>query len=237
LPLPKILVNGLFPLPEIELPKFSNHLVLIGKDSRVLNLSSMANFMKLPYISIVFDPTTVRKRQQNGEMVIYGDANNEPVLQKAHVDTAEVVVISIGDLITSMSIVEKVRHLNAHAHIIVRTRMVEDIEELYRLGASEVIPEEFETAIEMYKRVLRKYLVPYLKIREAVATVRNGHYGMFREQSRQSSEAKSMTNEFPNIEIIARTIGEESDLIGKTLLEVMFRKNYGVTLVAIKRGN
>ena len=236
LPLPKLWVNGLFPLPEIELPKLSNHLVLIGKDTRALNLSIMAKHLKLPYVSIVFDPATVRKRQQKGEMVVYGDAINDPILKKAHIDTAEVVVISIGDLITCMAVVEKVRTLNQHAHIIVRTRMIEDIEELYKIGANEVIPEEFETAIELFKRVLRKYLMPYLKIREVVAEIRTDHYGMFRELSRRSSEAKSVMNEFPNIEVIARKVGPNCSLVGKTLLDIMFRKNYGVTLVAIKRG-
>lgn len=235
LPLPKVWVNGLFPLPEVTLPKLNNHLVLIGKDTRALNLSAMASHMRMPHVSIVFDPATVKQRQQNGDLVVYGDAINEPILHKAHVDTAEVVVISIGELITCMAVVEKVRNMNAHAHIIVRSRMVEDIEELYRLGANEVIPEEFETAIEIFKRVLRKYLMPYLKIREVVATIRNDHYGMFREQSRQSSEAKSIMNEFPNIEVVARRINAESELIGKSLIDIKFRINFGVTLVAIKR--
>ena len=59
-----------------------------------------------------------------------------------------------------MSIVEHVRRMNKHAHIIVRTRHVTDIEELYRLGANQVIPEEFETAIDFFERILGKYLIP-----------------------------------------------------------------------------
>jgi CPA2 family monovalent cation:H+ antiporter-2 len=44
LPLPKKLVDGIFPLPQIDIPEFSNHLVFIGKDSRALNLSVMAEY-------------------------------------------------------------------------------------------------------------------------------------------------------------------------------------------------
>ena len=100
LPIPPLLVNGLFPLQDIDVPEMQNHIVLIGKDSRSLNLSRMANRMKLPYVSIVFDPADARKRQLKGESVIYGDALNEPILRKAHTQTAEIVVISIGETIT-----------------------------------------------------------------------------------------------------------------------------------------
>jgi len=89
-----------------------NHIVLIGKDSRSLNLSRMASRMKLPYVSVIFDPAEVRKRQLKGEMAVYGDALNEPILRKAYIETAEVVVISIGDAITALGIIEKVRVLN-----------------------------------------------------------------------------------------------------------------------------
>ena len=101
LPIPQFLIKGLFPLQEIEVPEMQNHIVLIGKDSRSLNLSRMANRMKLPYVSVIFDPAEVRKRQLRGEMAVYGDAMNEPILRKAHVETAEIVVISIGDAITA----------------------------------------------------------------------------------------------------------------------------------------
>jgi CPA2 family monovalent cation:H+ antiporter-2 len=143
LPLPSFVVNGLFPLPQVDVPDMKNHIVLIGKDSRSHNLAKMAKHSNLPYISIVFDPVLVRERQKKGEIIVYGDAVNEPILQKAHIDTAEVVVVSVGDLITAMAVTEKVRAMNKHTFIIVRTKHVQDIEELYKIGANQVIPEEF----------------------------------------------------------------------------------------------
>jgi voltage-gated potassium channel Kch len=35
-------------------------------------------------------------------------------------------------------------------HIVARTRYVKDMEELYALGANEVVPEEFETSLEIF---------------------------------------------------------------------------------------
>jgi monovalent cation:H+ antiporter-2, CPA2 family len=235
LPLPKALVDGLFPLQQIDIPQLSKHLVVIGKDSRSLNLSIMAKYMKLPYISIVFDPATVRKLQQKGESVLYGDAVNEPILTKAHVDKAEVVLISIGNLIVAMTVLEKVRRLNKHAHVIVRTKHVTDIEELYKLGASQVIPEEFETAIDLFERILSKFLIPQTDINKAIAKIRNDQYGIFRDKSVKKSF--SLLKEIPNIETSAFKVQENSVIIGKSRSEIKFRDHYGITIVAIKRQN
>ncbi len=233
LPIPKILVNGLFPLKQMDIPELKNHLVLIGKDSRALNLSVMAKYMKMPYISIVFDPAIVRERQLKGETVIYGDAVNEPILRKAHVDLAKVVIISIGDLMPAMAVTEKVRLLNKHANVMVRTKKVHDIEELYKLGADQVVPEEFETAINLFERVLKKFLLPQREINRAIKRIRKDNYGIFREKD--SDSEFSVLKQIPNIEILAMRISNDSLLIEKSLSEVNFRKVFGVTVVAVKR--
>jgi CPA2 family monovalent cation:H+ antiporter-2 len=230
LPLPQKLVDGIFPLPQIEIPEFKNHLVFIGKDSRALNLSVMAKNMGLPYISIVFDPASVRKRQMKGETVVYGDATNEPILKKAHTEKAEIVVISIGNLITAMAVIEKIRNMNPHAHIIVRTKQVDDIEELYKLGANQVIPEEFETSLELFDRILSRLLVPRREINTVIARIRDDHYGIFREKDVKSDLSALMN--YSDIEITAVRVDDDSPIIGKSLLELQFRRTYGVTLVA-----
>jgi len=182
LPLPRFLVEGLFPLPEVEIPQLKNHMVFIGKDSRALSLSVMVRAINMAYVSIVFDPVIARKRQQKGEIVIYGDAVNEPILLKAHADKARIIVVSVGNLITSMAIIERLRQINSTAYILVRTKQVEDIEELYRLGADQVIPEEFETAIELFDVVMTKLQVPKEDINRIITRTRDHHYGIFYEK-------------------------------------------------------
>jgi len=232
LPLPKYLVDGLFPLQQIDIPELHDHLVLIGKDSRALNLSVMAKRMNLPYISIIFDPSIVRDKQKKGETVLYGDAINMPILKKAHVDTARVVVVSIGELVTAMTVTEHVRQLNKHAVIIVRSRQVYDIEDLYKLGADHVVPEEFETAINLFERVLTKYLVPRKDILQSIENIREDNYGIFRDREKYPD---LLLPEIPNIEVVALKIDQGCKIIGNSLSEVNFRKVFGVTIVAINR--
>ncbi|HPJ05972.1 MAG TPA: cation:proton antiporter, partial [Bacteroidales bacterium] len=231
LPLPPRIVNGLFPVKQVEIPEISNHTLLIGKDSRAINLASMIKTMGLPFTSIVFDPDLARREMEKGNLTVFGDATFEPVLREAFAHTAELIVISVGNLITALSIVEHIRKMNKHAHIIVRTRHVTDIEELYKLGASQVIPEEFETAIDFFERILGKYLIPRMDIERAIARTREDNYGIFRDRTKVGGY--SLLKDIPDIEIAAARVGEESVFSGKTIAQTAMRKTAGVTIVAI----
>jgi CPA2 family monovalent cation:H+ antiporter-2 len=228
LPLPELLIKGMFPLQEIDVPEMQNHIVLIGKDSRSLNLSRMARHMELPYVSIVFDPAEVRRRQLKGESVIYGDAMNEPILQKAYTQTAEVVVISIGEVITALGVIERVRQMNKHAHIIVRSKYVSNIEDFYNAGANQVIPEEFETAIDLFEMVLKKLLLPKDDIDSAISRIRDDNYGIFRDKE-QENNVVILTDLIPDVEIMAIKAGNYRIFSGSSLKEINLRKNYGLT--------
>ncbi|HEY3371561.1 MAG TPA: cation:proton antiporter [Prolixibacteraceae bacterium] len=233
LPIPELMLKGLFPLQEIEVPEMQDHIVLIGKDSRSQNLSRMARHMKLPYVSIVFDPADVRRRQLKGESVIYGDSMNEPILRKAHTHTAAIVVISIGETITALGVIEKVRSMNQHAHIIVRSKYVSNIEDFYHMGANQVIPEEFETAIDLFEMILKKKLIPEEDIYSTISGIRDDNYGIFREKD--ETNAVTLTDMIPEVEIVALKAGSYELFPGNSLKEINLRKQYGLTVVAIKR--
>ncbi len=171
--LPLKLVNGMFPLPEIELPSMSNHVVIIGKDSCALRISDMANDIHLPHVSVVFDPSIVRERVKRGDMTIYGDAVNEPILLKAHTDTADIIVISVGNLIPCMAIIESVRRVNKNALLLVRTRHIRDAGQLYAIGADQVLSEKFEIAMDFFSRVLENKKYQNDEIASIILTMRN----------------------------------------------------------------
>jgi CPA2 family monovalent cation:H+ antiporter-2 len=234
LPLPKFLINGLFPLKEIEIPDFQNHLVVIGKDSSALTLSKMAKINDIHHISIVFDPLIAKEKIENNEFVIYGDAVNEPILLKAHVDTAEIVLVSVGSLIPSMAIIEKVRHLNKKAYIIVRAKQIQNVPQLYEIGADQVLPEKLEIAIDLFNRILVKKLYPQKNINRILTKIRTLNLGDFLEKDIVNKP--TLLDELPNMNISAIKVEPQSKADGKSLVDVQLRNSTGVTLLAIKRG-
>lgn len=234
-PMPDFLRNGLFPLKEVEIPDFKNHLVIIGKDSSSLKLSIMAKHYGLKHVSVIFDPVLAKEKMDSGDNVVYGDAVNEPILLKAHVDVADVVVISVGDIIPSMAIIQKVKKINSHTFVIARARYVESMPQLYSFGADQVFPEKFEIAIDFFHRVLMKRLYPQKEINRMLAHIRSMSLGVFTEKDMINQP--SILDELKNVNISAVSVEENSFMSGKTLGETDLRKRTGVTLLAIKRGN
>jgi CPA2 family monovalent cation:H+ antiporter-2 len=235
LPLPEFLINGLFPLKESEIPEFKNHLVIIGKDASAMKLSVMAKFNNLQHVSIVFDPSLAREKMNNGDLVVYGDAVNEPILKKAHVDTADIVVVSIGSLVPSMAIIEKVRRLNKNAYILARSTLIRNVEPLYKVGADQVLPEKLEVAIDLFNRILNKRLIPQKEVNRIMTRIRSMSLGAFSEKDMVNQP--SILDEFININITAVKVESGSEADGKSLIDIDLRKKTGVTLLAIKRGS
>src|SRR6266566_3524988 len=119
---------------------------------------------------------TVRQARARGEPAFYGDATREEILRALGAERARMLVVAISDPAATRRMVRVARALNPRMHIIARTRYVVEIPELARLGADDVIPEEFETSIEIFARVLAHYNVPRDEIERLVTDVRSSHY-------------------------------------------------------------
>ena len=71
----------------------------------------------------------------------------------------------------------KIAKSNNHSiKAIVRTRYINEIDELILLGADEIIPEEFETSLQIFTKVLEKYNLPLNIIMQQVSILRGESY-------------------------------------------------------------
>lgn len=209
-----------------------DHLIVIGYGMSGKHLAQAARAGNIPYIIIEMNPETVRKERARGEPIYYGDATRETVLEMANIKDARTMVVVINDPTATRRIVELARSLNQAVHIIARTRFVGEMNPLHQLGADEVIPEEFETSVEIFTRVLRKYLVPRDEIDKLVAEIRSGSYEMFRTPS---AEGFTDLRALPNVEVTSIRVDENSPLVGKTLAQIDFRRKHEVMVLAISR--
>lgn len=237
LPLPKRLISGFYPVPEIKVKIKKDHLIIIGFGVNGRNVARAARLSGIPYVVIEMNPETVRSEQAQGEPIYYGDSTQEVVLQHANIKDARIVVTAINDPAATRRITEIIRRLNQKVHLIVRTRYFQEMKPLYELGANEVIPEEFETSVEIFTRVLAKYLIPKAKIEGLVAEIRSDGYEMFRSLYRKSLSVSDLKFQLPDVEISALKVAERSPLVGKSIAEINLRKRFGVTVLAIRRNS
>ena len=235
LPLPKKLKSGLRPVREIKELDKKDHLIIIGLGVNGVNVARVAKAAGIPYVIIEMNPETVRRELAKGEPIFYGDATHEEIFQHANIKDARIVVVAINDPAATRRITETARKLNPKVHLIVRTRYLQEMAALHKLGADQVIPEEFETSVEIFTRILAKYLVPRHEIESLVAEVRSDGYEMLRSLSNGPASFSDLTLQLPDVEISTLQVDAKSAPVGRSLTQIELRKKYGVTVLAIRR--
>lgn len=235
LSLPKILVSDRYrAFNEREQEKLpENHLIIIGYGINGRNVGIAAQKASIPYLIIEINPETVRQEKMRGESIIYGDAAQKSVLEHAGIRTAKSVVVTAGDPASARRVIEAAKRLNPDIHVIARTHFLNEIDGLYSIGADEVISEEFESSIELFSRVLNKYMVPEKEIEVMGTQLRADHYRMLRSPEMRRISVCELSLDFSDVEIKSIRVGKHSEVAGKTLGDLDLRKNYGVTVLAI----
>lgn len=219
-----------------------DHLLIIGFGLNGRNVARAARSAGIPYLIVEMNPVTVKKEKSKGEPIFYGDASQEAVLEHVGIHGAKIMVVAIPDPVATRMVVASARHLNPRLHIITRTRYLPEMKPLYDLGANEVIPEEFETSVEIFSRVLAKYLIPRDEIEQFVARVRSDGYEMLRSLSEDAATFCSPSFcdyrlYLPDVEICSIRVKEGAPIAGKTVGQVGLRRTYGVTLLSIRRNS
>lgn len=211
-----------------------NHLVIIGFGINGSNLVKAAQYMQIPYVVIELNPETVKEQKEKKIPIIFGDATQDHILESVNLTQARALVIAISDPKATKTIMSKVRQISQSLYTIVRTRYVKEIEELHALGADEVIPEEFETSIEIFTRVLHNFLIPQNKIEDFTQSLRLDDYRFFQKKS--SLPKTFALPEIPDFNIISLYVNTDSGLIlKKTIGDLDIRNKYDVNILSIKR--
>lgn len=236
-PLPQRLKLGAHLSEEIDRSIAADHLVIVGFGVNGRNLAQAAKTGGIPYVIIEMNPETVRWERKRGEPIFYGDATQEEILKHANIKEARVMVIVINDPAATRRIVSLARRLNPRAYIIVRTRYLQEMQSLFELGANDVVPEEFETSVEIFTLVLRKYLVAKEEIERFATQVRADGYLVLRGIFRELDSFGDGLRHLHDLEIITFRLGGQAPITGKSMAEVELRKKHGVTVLAIRRNS
>ncbi|MCS6874768.1 MAG: cation:proton antiporter [Pyrinomonadaceae bacterium] len=158
-----------------------DHVIVVGFGLNGRNLSSLLKELGQPFVVVEMNGALVREAQKQGINVVYGDASFPEVLEAAGIKQARAVVLAVSDPVSTRYAVKTARELNSSVYIIARTRYVSEIERLYEAGATDVIPEEFETFIEIAGRIMRLLKLDNEKRLEIMSRCREQHYKMFKE--------------------------------------------------------
>lgn len=229
--------NAAKDLPDdINVDELNDHLVIIGFGLNGSHLAKAAEANDIAFIVLEMDADIVKKERKKGTPILFGDASRLHILEKVHVRNSRAIVIAISDYEQSKNVVRAVRSICQTAYIIVRSKYVQESTELLTLGADDVIPEEFETSIEISSRVLSRFLIPTEYIESFSTMVRADQYHLLESNKKLPKTHKSAN--MPGLNITTIKVGRDSgSVVGKSIADSNIRNEFGVNIIGICRDN
>jgi len=212
------------------------HVIIAGYGLNGKNLASVLKDAGIPYVILELNPVTVRAASAEGEPIIFGDVSSRIILEEACAKRAKGIVFAISDPLMTKRGVKAAKAMNPAVFVIVRTRYASEIDELLRIGADDVIPEEFETSIEIFTRVLEKFHVPRNLVEAQVKALRGECYGMLRGSCAVRPVAERIGDLLTAGTAETFFVGQGAWPGGKTLGALDLRGRTGATVIAVVRG-
>ena len=157
-----------------------DHTIIGGYWVNGRNLAHVLRETEVPFVAAELDSEVVRHEQQKGVPIYFGDVTHPQVLRRLGIQEARALVLAISDPLATRRAITVARQLTPAIHIVARTRYLREIDDLLALGADEVVPEEFETSIEIFSLVLRHYRMPAWLIAKQAERIRKEGYALLR---------------------------------------------------------
>ena len=214
----------------------SDHVILCGFGRVGQTVGRFLHKANKPFIALDMDPMRVTEAHNAGERVYYGDAAKETVLNAASLGKAKAVIITFSDFHSSIKILKNIRRLDKDIPILVRTMDDSHLNEMTDAGATEVVPDTFESSIMLSSHLLLMIGEPPHKVLRETREVRKNRYKMLENLYPGQDDNPLQEHNIMNGIIHSVLIEEEAYAVGKPLKSIPF-SDYKIKVDAIARGH
>jgi CPA2 family monovalent cation:H+ antiporter-2 len=221
----------------IEESKYlSDHVILCGFGRVGQTVERFLRKANHPFIVLDMDIKRVHEAHDAGEAVYYGDAAKQSILMAAEINKAKVMIITFSDFHATLKIIKTTRLINKDIPILVRTLDDSHLNELFEAGATEVIPDTFESSIMLASHLLLMIGQPASKVLRQTRQIRQDRYKIL-ENFYPGEDDNPMEQHQVMKGVIHSVLVEGSMHAIGHRLEDLHLENYNVKVEAIKRGH
>jgi CPA2 family monovalent cation:H+ antiporter-2 len=210
------------------------HVIVCGYGRTGQRLAHLLEQEKIDIIALDTDPERVRGADAAGERVVYGDASRHETLVAAGIARASALVITFADTDLALRILHHVRALNPSLPVIVRTLDDANLDRLIAAGASEVVPETFESSLMLASHALVLLGIPLRRVVRRIREVREGRYSLMRGFFHGGSDEAEDFDETQEPRLHSVTLASGAAAAGRTLGDLAL-ESIGVGVTALRR--
>ncbi|MEZ5823700.1 MAG: NAD-binding protein [Geminicoccaceae bacterium] len=127
-----------------DIPQLNRHVVLCGYGRAGRAVGAMLEAAGHEFVAIDYDPARVEQGQVRGAHVMFGNAADRPLLEKAGIGRAEAVVVTLDKPAAVRRVVSAIRNFYPEIRLIARASDLRSRERMVVEGVTHVVPEAVE---------------------------------------------------------------------------------------------
>ena len=168
----------------ISVPQsISNHVVVAGYGRVGRVLVKVLRDRNYHILVIENSEAAVRSLRQSKIPYIFGDADSELVIAKAHLDRAKAIAIALPDPSSTRILLKSALDINPNIDIVARSHSDREIDLLTQLGVTEAVHPEFEAALEMGRQILNTLGEDEREVTCVIQDIRTDRYLSIRDSN------------------------------------------------------
>ena len=202
-----------------------DHIVLCGFGRVGSAIGTALATFGVPYLVIEVDPDLAGTLRTRGIPTLFGDAAHRHILQRAGVDKASMVIVTIPDPSRARLAVMYARRLNPSIPILARAHRATYHEVLARSGATEIIQPELEASSTVIRHALGYLKLPDTQIRAYLRGFRKAMDALQDETSESPFDFAEVREVFLS----------KSDLVGCSIHDSRIWERFHVAVVSVTR--
>jgi CPA2 family monovalent cation:H+ antiporter-2 len=201
------------------------HVVVLGYGRNGQRLARLLDAEGVRYVALDLDPERVREAALAGDNVVFADSSRREALIAAGISRAVAAVVTFADVRASLRVLAHIHALNPAVPVIVRARDEADIAPLSAAGATEVVPEAFESGVMLASHTLVVAGVPLSRVMRRVSQVRDQQYSLLRGLFAGGGETEAVAR------LHAVTLETGAHAVGRLLADI----GLGAQVRAVRR--
>ncbi|MBI4189945.1 MAG: potassium channel protein [Betaproteobacteria bacterium] len=149
---------------EKHIHRLKDHYIICGIGRVGRNVAHELTTTHHTYVVIDEDMHSIDTHLEKfpGHMYIHGDASDDDVLQKAHIETARGVFAVTGDDSKNLMISLTAKQLNPATRVVARCHEIRNTEKLRKTGADAIVSPDFTGGLRIASAMIRPHVVTFL---------------------------------------------------------------------------
>lgn len=159
-----------------DISDIENHVIILGFGRVGQMVARILEAEYVNYVAVDVDTEHVSSERSKGLPVYLGDASSLEMMDSIGIQRCSSVIIALSNEVTLRKISGKISKLYPKIPIVVRSKDLSKSDELYSIGAKIIVPEKYETGLQLGGAVLKAVGISEFEVSRIKNQFRAGNY-------------------------------------------------------------